>query len=155
MVSLDPIRVRAHRWGAAAGSQAAAEGRVTGASGTSIKYSEVWPDRPAGRGEGRHERLRGLVSGVARDPSIPARRPVAAAMTAATIDQISGGRFRLGLGISGPQVVEGWHGLRFDQPLARTRDYVAVVRMALSGQPVRYQGRTITVPVPDSEGKEI
>jgi F420-dependent oxidoreductase-like protein len=86
---------------------------------------------------------------------MPARRPVAAAMTAATIDQLSGGRFRLGLGFSGPQLVEGWHGLRFDRPLAHARDYVAVVRMALAGQPVRYHGPTLTVPLPDSEGREM
>lgn len=86
---------------------------------------------------------------------MPARRPVAAAMTAATIDQLSGGRFRLGLGFSGPQLVEGWHGLPFDRPLARARDYVAVVRMALAREPVRYSGATMTVPLPDSEGKEM
>lgn len=86
---------------------------------------------------------------------MPARRPVSAAMTAATIDQISGGRFRLGLGFSGPQLVEGWHGLRFDRPLAHARDYVAVVRIALAGEPVRYSGPTLTVPLPDSEGKEM
>ena len=86
---------------------------------------------------------------------MPARRPVAAAMTAATIDQLSGGRFRLGLGFSGPQLVEGWHGLRFERPLAQARDYVAVVRMALARQPVRYHGATLTVPLPDSEGKEM
>lgn len=86
---------------------------------------------------------------------MPARRPVAAAMTAATIDQISRGRFRLGLGFSGPQLVEGWHGLRFERPLAQARDYVAVVRMALAHEPVRYQGPTLTVPLPDSEGKEM
>ena len=86
---------------------------------------------------------------------MPARRPVAAAMTAATIDQLSGGRFRLGLGFSGPQLVEGWHGLKFDRPLAQARDYVAVVRMALDRQPVRYSGPTLTVPLPDSDGKEM
>ena len=53
------------------------------------------------------------------------------AMTAATLDTLSGGRFRLGLGVSGPQVSEGWHGVRFDKPLARTREYVDIVRMAL------------------------
>jgi F420-dependent oxidoreductase-like protein len=86
---------------------------------------------------------------------MPARRPVAAAMTAATIDQLSGGRFRLGLGVSGPQLVEGWHGLPFDRPLAHARDYVAVVRMALARQPVSYRGPTLAVPLPDSEGKEM
>ena len=50
---------------------------------------------------------------------IPARTPAMTAMTAATLDSLSGGRFRLGLGVSGPQVSEGWHGVRFDKPLAR------------------------------------
>lgn len=86
---------------------------------------------------------------------IPARRPVAAAMTAATIDQISGGRFRLGLGVSGPQLVEGWHGLPFTRPLQGARDYVAVVRQALAGEPVRHTGPTITIPLPGGEGKEM
>lgn len=86
---------------------------------------------------------------------MPARRPVAAAMTAATIDQLSNGRFRLGLGFSGPQLVEGWHGLPFERPLAQARDYIAVVRMALERKPVRYAGPTLTVPLPGSEGKEM
>src|SRR5262249_46316378 len=53
---------------------------------------------------------------------IPARQPTMAAMTAATLDTLSGGRFRLGLGVSGPQVSEGWYGVKFDKPLARTRE---------------------------------
>jgi len=59
---------------------------------------------------------------------IPARTPAMTAMTAATLDALSGGRFRLGLGVSGPQVSEGWHGVRFDHPLQRTREYVEIVR---------------------------
>ncbi len=59
---------------------------------------------------------------------IPARTPAMTAMTAATIDALSGGRFRLGLGVSGPQVSEGWHGVRFAKPLARTREYVDIVK---------------------------
>jgi F420-dependent oxidoreductase-like protein len=81
---------------------------------------------------------------------LSSRSPVTAAMTAATLAQISGGRFRLGLGPSGPKVVEGWHGQAYRRPLARTRDYVAVVRMALAGQPVQYDGETITLPVTGS-----
>ncbi|HEY7144916.1 MAG TPA: LLM class flavin-dependent oxidoreductase [Streptosporangiaceae bacterium] len=82
---------------------------------------------------------------------LSSRSPVTAAMTAATLAQISGGRFRLGLGPSGPKVVEGWHGQHYSRPLARTRDYVAVLRMALAGQPIRYAGETITLPVAGSE----
>ena len=58
---------------------------------------------------------------------IPARTPAMTAMTAASLDVLTGGRFRLGLGVSGPQVSEGWHGVRFGKPLARTREYLAVV----------------------------
>ena len=62
---------------------------------------------------------------------IGARTPAASAMTAMTLDALSGGRFRLGLGVSNPQVVEGWHGQRFGKPLARTREYVSIVRAIL------------------------
>lgn len=82
---------------------------------------------------------------------ISARSPVTAAMSAATLAQISGGRFTLGLGTSGPKVVEGWHGQPYGRPLARMRDYVAVLRMALAGEPVRYQGDTITLPIAGSD----
>jgi F420-dependent oxidoreductase-like protein len=77
------------------------------------------------------------------------------AMTAATLDQLSGGRFRLGLGLSGPQVAEGWHGQRFARPMARTRDYVNVVRMALERRRVAYQGETLELPLPDGPGKAL
>jgi F420-dependent oxidoreductase-like protein len=84
---------------------------------------------------------------------IPARSAAMTAMTAVTLDVLSGGRFRLGLGVSGPQVSEGWHGVRFDRPLARTREYVDVVRMALRRETVRYDGEHITLPLPDGPGK--
>jgi F420-dependent oxidoreductase-like protein len=86
---------------------------------------------------------------------IPARSPAMAAMTAATLDTLSGGRFRLGLGVSGPQVSEGWHGVRFSQPLARTREYVDIVNLALSRKRVRYQGTHYTLPLPDGPGKAL
>ncbi|PSK98712.1 F420-dependent oxidoreductase-like protein [Haloactinopolyspora alba] len=86
---------------------------------------------------------------------IPARTPATTAMTAATLDGLSGGRFRLGLGVSGPQVSEGWHGVRFDRPLARTREYVDVVRTALSRQKLRYDGAHWTLPLPDGPGKAL
>jgi F420-dependent oxidoreductase-like protein len=76
-------------------------------------------------------------------------------MTAATIDQLSGGRFILGLGSSGPQVSEGWHGVRFAKQLQRTREYVAVVRMALAHQKVEFHGDTIELPLPDGPGKAL
>jgi F420-dependent oxidoreductase-like protein len=86
---------------------------------------------------------------------IPARSPAMTAMTAATLDQLSGGRFRLGLGLSGPQVAEGWHGQRYARPLARTRDYVTVVRLALERKRVAYQGETLELPLPDGPGKAL
>jgi F420-dependent oxidoreductase-like protein len=82
---------------------------------------------------------------------ISARSPVATATGAAMLERISGGRFRLGLGASGPQTTEGWYGQPYNRPLARTRDYVAVVRMVLAGKPVSYRGETITLPLPGGE----
>ena len=76
-------------------------------------------------------------------------------MTAATLDNLSGGRFRLGLGVSGPQVSEGWHGVRFDRPLARTREYVDIVKLALSRRKVAYDGEFFTLPLPDGPGKAL
>jgi len=68
---------------------------------------------------------------------VPARAPAAAAMAAATLDALSGGRFRLGLGVSGPQVSHGWYGQPFAKPLLRTREYVDVVRTVLAREPLR------------------
>ena len=86
---------------------------------------------------------------------IPARTPATTAMTAATIDTISGGRFRLGLGVSGPQVSEGWHGVRYGKPLARTRQYIEIVKLALSRKQVVYEGEHYTLPLPDGPGKAL
>src|ERR1700712_1520151 len=63
---------------------------------------------------------------------IPARSPAMTAMTAATLDQLSDGRFLLGIGSSGPQVAEGWHGVRFGKQIQRTREYIGVLRMAVA-----------------------
>jgi F420-dependent oxidoreductase-like protein len=93
-----------------------------------------------------------LCSGIFQ---MPARSPAMTAMTAATIDQLSGGRFRLGLGPSGPQVSEGWHGVRFARQLQRTREYVEVVRMALRRERLEYHGETIELPLPDGPGKAL
>lgn len=86
---------------------------------------------------------------------IPARTPAMTAMTAASLDVLSGGRFRLGLGVSGPQVSEGWHGVRFGQPLARTREYLAVLDLALSRRPVAHEGTHYPLPLPDGPGKAL
>lgn len=86
---------------------------------------------------------------------IPARSAAMTAMTAATIDQLSGGRMLLGLGASGPQVAEGWHGQRYGRMLQRTREYVAVVRMALARERVVFKGETLELPLPDGPGKAL
>ena len=86
---------------------------------------------------------------------MPARTPAMTAMTAATLDQISGGRMLLGIGSSGPQVAEGWHGQRFGKQLQRTREYVAVVRKALARERLEFEGETLTLPLPDGPGKAL
>src|SRR5579884_3656445 len=86
---------------------------------------------------------------------IPGRTPAMTAMTAATIDTLSGGRFRLGLGVSGPQVSEGWHGVRFDKPLGRTREYIDIVRLAFARERVQYDGKHYQLPLPDGAGKPL
>src|SRR5436309_4173534 len=86
---------------------------------------------------------------------MPARSPAMAAMTAATLDQLSDGRMLLGIGSSGPQVSEGWHGVRFAKQLQRTREYVAVVRKALARERVEDHGETLELPLPDGPGKAL
>ncbi len=86
---------------------------------------------------------------------IPGRSPAMTAMTAATIDELSGGRMILGIGSSGPQVAEGWHGQRFAHQLQRTREYVAVVRKALSRERLEFHGETLELPLPDGPGKAL
>jgi len=86
---------------------------------------------------------------------MPGRSAAMTAMTAATIDQLSDGRMLLGIGSSGPQVSEGWHGVRFARQLQRTREYVAVLRMALRRERVDFHGETLELPLPDGPGKAL
>src|SRR5206468_7039224 len=86
---------------------------------------------------------------------IPGRTPAMTAMTAATIDQLSGGRMVLGIGSSGPQVAEGWHGQPFAKQLQRTREYFEIVRMALAREKVEYHGETYELPIPNGPGKAL
>jgi F420-dependent oxidoreductase-like protein len=86
---------------------------------------------------------------------MPARTPAVTAMTATTLDQLSGGRFLLGIGASGPQVIEGWHGVAYGKPLGRAREYVAVVRAIWQREkPLEHKGEHYQIPYagPDATG---
>ena len=100
----------------------------------------------------RTERI-GIGSGVLQ---LPARSPAATGMAAITLDHLSGGRLRLGLGVSGPQVAEGWHGAAFDRPLERTREYVEIVRKVLRrDEPVTAPGPHYPLPLAGGPGKAL
>jgi F420-dependent oxidoreductase-like protein len=86
---------------------------------------------------------------------ISARRPAIIAMTALTLAALSGHRFVLGLGVSGPQVVEGLHGVPFDKPLTRLRETIEVVQMAFRGETIRYHGQVYELPLPTTEAKAL
>ena len=120
----------------------------------SVWISEAWGQDAVsvlGLLAGRTERV-ALGSGLLQ---IPARQPAATAMAAATIDVLSGGRFRLGLGVSGPQVSEGWYGVPFARPVSRTREYVEIVRRALARETLTYQGQEYVLPLPDGPGRAL
>jgi F420-dependent oxidoreductase-like protein len=124
-----------------------------------LGYDSVWTAEAYGSDAatvlswlaGQTSRIR-LGSGIFQ---MPGRSAAMTAMTAATIDQLSGGRMILGIGSSGPQVAEGWHGQRFAKQLQRTREYVAVVRMALARERVEFHGETLELPLPDGPGKAL
>jgi F420-dependent oxidoreductase-like protein len=112
----------------------------------SVWISEAWGQDAVsvlGLLAGKTERI-ALGSGLFQ---IPARPPTATAMAAASLDVLSGGRFRLGLGVSGPQVSEGWYGVPFTRPVSRTREYVEIVRTALARKTVRHDGREYQIPL--------
>ncbi|MEE8337809.1 MAG: LLM class F420-dependent oxidoreductase [Dehalococcoidia bacterium] len=83
------------------------------------------------------------------------RTPALLGMTAMALDSMSGGRFVLGLGTSGPQVIEGWHGVPFDRAVTRTRELIEVVRMVMRGQTVAYDGDLYQLPLPGGDGKAL
>lgn len=97
---------------------------------------------------GHTERI-GLGTGIMQ---IPARQPTTAASAAATLDQLSNGRLLLGLGLSGPQVSEGWYGVPFVAPMGRTREYIDIVRLALDHKVVEYDGKHWKLPSPGGSG---
>ncbi|MDQ2797664.1 MAG: LLM class flavin-dependent oxidoreductase, partial [Actinomycetota bacterium] len=108
--------------------------------------AEAWgADAPSALGylAARTERLQ-LGSGVIQ---VGTRTPVAIAMTALTLAQLSEGRFLLGLGSSGPQVIEGLHGVPFARPLTRMRETIEVIRAACSGEKIVYDGATVHIPL--------
>lgn len=80
------------------------------------------------------------------------RSPALIAQTAMTLDALSGGRFVLGLGTSGPQVIEGWHGYPFEKPLGRTRDTIEICRKVWSGERVVHEGKAFSLPLPEGQG---
>src|SRR5881296_4565470 len=83
------------------------------------------------------------------------RTPALIAMTAMSLASMSGGRFILGLGVSGPQVIEGWHGIRFERPVQRLRETVEIVRRAVRGERLAYKGGVYELPLPGGEGKAL
>jgi F420-dependent oxidoreductase-like protein len=84
-----------------------------------------------------------------------ARTPAMLAMSALSMQALSGGRFILGVGASGPQVMEGWHGVRFDRPVRRTRETIEIIRRISASQRLHYEGEIYTLPLPGGEGRAI
>ena len=84
-----------------------------------------------------------------------ARTPAMLAMSALSMQALSGGRFILGVGTSGPQVMEGWHGVRFDRPVRRTRETIEIIRRVSAQERLQYDGEIYTLPLPDGEGRAI
>jgi F420-dependent oxidoreductase-like protein len=84
-----------------------------------------------------------------------ARSPALVAMSAMSLQLLSGGRFLLGVGVSGPQVMEGWHGVRFGSPLAATRETIEIVRAVARGDRLRHDGRVYRLPLPDGPGRAL
>src|SRR5213080_3637253 len=124
-----------------------------------LHYDSVWTAEAYGSDSAT---ILGWIAGLTTKIKIgsaifqmPGRSPAMTAMTAATLDQLSDGRMLLGIGSSGPQVSEGWHGVRFAKQLQRTREYVEVIRMALARERVEFHGESIDLPLPDGPGKAL
>ena len=93
-----------------------------------------------------------LATGIAQ---IGARTPAMLAMNAKSVHAISGGRCLLGVGTSGPQVIEGWHGVPFDKPVARTRETIEILHMIMAGERLVYDGQIFQLPLPNSQGRAL
>jgi F420-dependent oxidoreductase-like protein len=121
---------------------------------TSVWIAEAWGQdalTPLAYLAARTERI-ALGSAIAQ---LGARTPAMLAMSAMSLQLLSGGRFRLGIGTSGPQVMEGWHGVRFDAPLAVTRETIEIVRMIAAGERLSHAGRAYQLPLPGGQGRAI
>ena len=90
-----------------------------------------------------------LASGILQ---LYSRTPALTAMTAAGLDYVSGGRFNLGIGASGPQVIEGWHGVPYDAPLGRTREIIEICRRVWARERLTYEGKHYQIPLPATQG---
>ncbi|UGT45531.1 LLM class flavin-dependent oxidoreductase [Nocardia yamanashiensis] len=121
---------------------------------TSLWVPEVWG----------YDALTGLAYLAAKTTSIGlgtfvvqlgSRSPALLATSALSLQELSGGRFRLGIGVSGPRVMEGWHGVRFRKPVSTTRETIEIVRMISRGEPLAYDGEVYTLPLPDSAGRAL
>ncbi len=97
------------------------------------------------------EKIR-LATGVVQ---LGARSPALLAMSALALQKMSDGRFVLGLGTSGPQVMEGWHGVRFTKPVTRTSETIDIIRTVMAGDRLEYDGKVYTLPLPDSQGRAL
>jgi F420-dependent oxidoreductase-like protein len=84
-----------------------------------------------------------------------ARTPAMLAMSAMSLQHLTGGRFTLGIGVSGPQVMEGWHGVRFHRPVQATRETIEIIRMISRGDRLDYHGQMYDLPLPDSQGRAL
>jgi F420-dependent oxidoreductase-like protein len=93
-----------------------------------------------------------LATGIVQ---LGARTPAMLAMSAQSMQALSGGRFVLGIGTSGPQVMEGWHGVRFDRPVRRTRETIEIIRAVTAGERLAYDGEVYQLPLPGGEGRSI
>ena len=121
---------------------------------TSVWVAEAWGQdalTPLAYLAARTERI-ALGSAIAQ---LGARTPAMLAMSAMSLQLLSGGRFRLGIGTSGPQVMEGWHGVRFGAPLAATRETIEIVRTVAAGGRLSHDGRIFQLPLPDGPGRAL
>src|ERR1700756_4136447 len=121
---------------------------------TSVWVAEAWGQdalTPLAFLAGQTERI-ALGSAIAQ---LGARTPAMLAMSAMSLQLLSGGRFRLGIGTSGPQVMEGWHGVSFDAPIAVTRETIEIVRAIAAGERLSYHGRAYQLPLPGGRGRAI